>query len=162
MGRPAGRVGCRRCREVRSRKIGFWPNDNIKFRQVPRYPHFPGVFGRIGWLLATVVIFTTSAAAQMLLLFWRFDHASVAEYLADSGWTDVFLFFKAISKDCFSRSSSQLLVRSEVRTQQAVHGLVRKVLWLKMRKSLLINERNFSTWPNHQAGDGHQTGHRPV
>jgi ABC-type transport system involved in multi-copper enzyme maturation permease subunit len=37
-------------------------------------------------LLATVVIFTSSTALQWLAVLWQFDHGTVANFLASTGW----------------------------------------------------------------------------
>jgi hypothetical protein len=40
-------------------------------------------------LIATVVIFTTSTALQLVAISWHFDHAEVMEYLHGPGWGQV-------------------------------------------------------------------------
>jgi ABC-type transport system involved in multi-copper enzyme maturation permease subunit len=40
-------------------------------------------------LAATIVIFTASAALQIGVMLWQFDHQAVANYLQNSGWSQI-------------------------------------------------------------------------
>ena len=56
-------------------------------------------------LLATVVIFTVSAALQLILMLWRFDHASIAEYLAGPGWGQILSYLTVTALACVGYGS---------------------------------------------------------
>lgn len=56
-------------------------------------------------LLATVVIFTTSTGLQLMLMLWRFDHPSVAEYLAGSGTGHVLSYLAVTALACLGYGS---------------------------------------------------------
>jgi ABC-type transport system involved in multi-copper enzyme maturation permease subunit len=56
-------------------------------------------------LLATVVIFTTSTGLQLLLMLWRFDHASISEYLAGPGWGQIFSYLAVTALACVGYGS---------------------------------------------------------
>jgi hypothetical protein len=56
-------------------------------------------------LLATVVIFTTSAALQLMVMLWRFDHAMIADYLAGSGWGQIFSYLGVTALACVGYGS---------------------------------------------------------
>lgn len=56
-------------------------------------------------LLATMVIFTTSAGLQLMLMLWGFDHASVAEYLAGAGPSQIFSYLAVTALACVGYGS---------------------------------------------------------
>jgi ABC-type Na+ efflux pump permease subunit len=56
-------------------------------------------------LLAAVLIFTASAGLQLMLMLWRFDHASVAEYLADSGAAQIVSYLGVTALACIGYGS---------------------------------------------------------
>jgi hypothetical protein len=56
-------------------------------------------------LLATMVIFTTSAGLQLMLMLWRFDHASVAEYLAGPGPGQILSYLAVTALACVGYGS---------------------------------------------------------
>jgi hypothetical protein len=56
-------------------------------------------------LLATVIIFTTSAALQLILMLSRFDHASISEYLAGPGWGQIFSYLAVTALACVGYGS---------------------------------------------------------
>jgi hypothetical protein len=56
-------------------------------------------------LLATVVIFTTSTGLQLMLMLWRFDHASVADYLAGPGWSQILSYLAITALACIGYGS---------------------------------------------------------
>jgi ABC-type transport system involved in multi-copper enzyme maturation permease subunit len=56
-------------------------------------------------LLATVVIFTTSAGLQLAAMLWRFDHAVIAEYLAGPGWGQIFSYLAVTVLACIGYGS---------------------------------------------------------
>jgi ABC-type transport system involved in multi-copper enzyme maturation permease subunit len=56
-------------------------------------------------LLATVVIFTTSAGLQLILMLWRFDHASIAEYLGGPGWGQILSYLAVTALACVGYGS---------------------------------------------------------
>jgi ABC-type transport system involved in multi-copper enzyme maturation permease subunit len=56
-------------------------------------------------LLATVVIFTTSAGLQLTAMLWRFDHSVVAGYLAGPGWGQIFAYLAVTILACIGYGS---------------------------------------------------------
>jgi hypothetical protein len=56
-------------------------------------------------LLATIVIFTTSAGLQLLLMLWGFDHASIAAYLAGPGWGHILSYLGVTALACVGYGS---------------------------------------------------------
>ena len=56
-------------------------------------------------LLATVVIFTTSAGLQWLLMLSRFDRASIAEYLASQGGSELLSYLAVTALACVGYGS---------------------------------------------------------
>jgi ABC-type transport system involved in multi-copper enzyme maturation permease subunit len=56
-------------------------------------------------LLATVVIFTTSAGLQWLALLWRYDHSIVAQYLAGPGWGHILSYLAVTFLACVGYGS---------------------------------------------------------
>jgi ABC-type transport system involved in multi-copper enzyme maturation permease subunit len=56
-------------------------------------------------LIATVVIFTVSAALQMWTLSWHFDGAEVAEYLNGPGWGHVYSYLGVTALACLGYGS---------------------------------------------------------
>jgi hypothetical protein len=56
-------------------------------------------------LIATVVIFTTSAALQMWTLSWHFDATEISEYLNGAGWGHVFSYLGVTALACLGYGS---------------------------------------------------------
>src|SRR5579859_4051533 len=56
-------------------------------------------------LLATMFIFTSSAGLQLMLMLWRFDHASVAEYLAGAGPGQILSYLAVTALACVGYGS---------------------------------------------------------
>jgi hypothetical protein len=56
-------------------------------------------------LLATVVIFTTSAGLQLVAMLWRFDHTVIAGYLAGPGWGQIFAYLAVTILACIGYGS---------------------------------------------------------
>jgi ABC-type transport system involved in multi-copper enzyme maturation permease subunit len=56
-------------------------------------------------LLATIVIFTTSAGLQWLLMLSRFDRASIAEYLSTQGSSELFSYLGVTALACVGYGS---------------------------------------------------------
>jgi hypothetical protein len=56
-------------------------------------------------LIATVVIFTVSAALQMWTLSWHFDGAEIGEYLNGPGWGHVFSYLGVTALACLGYGS---------------------------------------------------------
>lgn len=56
-------------------------------------------------LIATTVIFTTSAALQMWTLSWHFSTAEIAEYLNGPGWGHVFSYLGVTAAACLGYGS---------------------------------------------------------
>ena len=56
-------------------------------------------------LFATVVIFTTSAGLQLMVMLWRFDHASLAAYLRGPGWAEIFSYLAVTALACVGYGS---------------------------------------------------------
>lgn len=61
-------------------------------------------------LLATVVIFTSSTALQWLVLLWQFDHATVAEFFAATGWGQFSSYVAVTALACVGYGSVFLAV----------------------------------------------------
>ncbi len=61
-------------------------------------------------LLATVVIFTSSTALQWLALLWQFDHATVANFLAATGWSQFSSYLAVTALACVGYGSVFLAV----------------------------------------------------
>lgn len=61
-------------------------------------------------LLATVVIFTSSTALQWLALLWQFDHATVADFLASTGWGQFSSYLAVTALACVGYGSVFLAV----------------------------------------------------
>ncbi len=61
-------------------------------------------------LLATVVIFTSSTALQWLALLWQFDRATVADFLATTGWGQFSSYLAVTGLACVGYGSVFLAV----------------------------------------------------
>jgi hypothetical protein len=61
-------------------------------------------------LLATVVIFTSSTALQWLALLWQFDRATVADFLASTGWGQFSSYLAVTALACVGYGSVFLAV----------------------------------------------------
>jgi hypothetical protein len=56
-------------------------------------------------LLATVVIFTSSTALQWLAMLWQFDHGTVANFLASTGWGQFSWYLAVTALACIGYGS---------------------------------------------------------
>ncbi len=56
-------------------------------------------------LLATVVIFTLSAGLQLTAMLWRFDHATIVEYLGGPGWHQIVSYLSVTVLACIGYGS---------------------------------------------------------
>jgi ABC-type transport system involved in multi-copper enzyme maturation permease subunit len=56
-------------------------------------------------LLATVVIFTTSAGLQLTVMLWQFDHAALGDYLAGPGWGHILSYLMVTILACIGYGS---------------------------------------------------------
>jgi hypothetical protein len=61
-------------------------------------------------LLATTVIFTSSTALQWWALLWQFDHATVADFLAATGWGQFSWYLAVTALACVGYGSVFLAV----------------------------------------------------
>jgi hypothetical protein len=64
----------------------------------------------VAGLLATVIIFTASTALQWVALFWQYDHATMANFLAATGWSQFSSYLTVTALACVGYGSVFLAV----------------------------------------------------
>src|ERR1051326_4612044 len=84
-------------------------------------------------LVATVCIFTASAAAQLAVMLWRFDHRTIAEYLAGPGWGEILSYLGVTVLACIGYGS--VFLAAGMFFRNPIVPTVAVVLW-ERRKGL--------------------------